>query len=138
MDPIFKEDSRDRLPAVSNNLSGVRSELKPLMPGHGQGQGQGQAASIHSLPIVTTSLSPFPPLPTSSVQIKFLPSLPTPEQRKILLLRNIRAIRPQPQNDLRTRFIKKDIRPEKGSRDQPHTPPSPWGKPSPLIVRSLM
>ena len=32
MDPIFKEDIRVRLPAVSNKLSGVKSDVKALRP----------------------------------------------------------------------------------------------------------
>lgn len=135
MDPIFKEDIRVRLPAVSNNKLSVKSDLNPLRPEHGQGQ----SSAIHSLSVATTSLSPFPPLPSaSSAPIKFLPSLPTPEQRKRLLTRNIRAIPPQLQNHHKTGFIRKDFRPEKGNKVQLHTPPPPLSKPSPLIVRGLM
>lgn len=133
MDPILKEDIRVRLPAVSND-SGVKSDLKPLRPEHGPGQ----ASAVHSLSVVTTSLSPFPPLPAApSAPTKFLPSLPTPEQRKRLLTRNIRAIPPQLQNHHKTGCIK-DFRPEKGSKGQLHTPPPHLSKPSPLIARSLM
>lgn len=131
MDPIFKEEIRVRLPAVSNKLSGVKSEVKPLRPEHGQGQ----ASSIHSLPVITTSLSTFPPLPSASpAPVKFLPSLPTPEQRKRLLNRNFKAFTPQPQTHPKTGVIKKDIRPEKGTKAQPLTPPPPLSKPSPLFV----
>ena len=69
---------------------------------------------------------------------KSLPSLPTPEQRKRLLYRNIRAIPPQFQHHHKIGFIKKDVRPEKGSKVQPHTPPPPLSKSSPLVVRSLV
>lgn len=136
MDPIFKEDIRVRLPAVSNNLSGVKSDVKALRPDHGQSQ----ASSIHhSLPIDATSLAPLSPLPSApSAPTKSLPSLPTPEQRKRLLYRNIRAIPPQFQHHHKIGFIKKDVRPEKGIKVQPHTPPPPLSKSSPLIVRSLV
>lgn len=128
MDPIFKEEIRVRLPAVSNKLSGVKSDVKPLIPEHGQGQ----ASSINSLSVITTSLSPFPPLPSAlPVPVKFLPSLPTPEQRQRLLNRNFKAFAPQPQNHHKIGVIKKEIRPEKGTKAQPLTPP-PLSKLSPV------
>lgn len=129
MDPKLKEEIRVRLPAVSNKLSGVKSEVKPLRPEHGQGQ----ASSIHSLPVFTTSLSPFPPLPSASpATVKFLPSLPTQEQRKRLLHRNFKAFTPQPQTYHKSGFIKKEIRPEKAVKAQPLKPPPPLSKLSPI------
>lgn len=124
---IFKEDIRVRLPAVSNKLSGVKSDMEPLGPEYEQGQ----ASSVHSLPVDTTSFSPYPP-PLPSAPPRLLPSLPTPEQRKILLSRHLRAFNPQPQYHHKTGSIKKDNRPEKDNKAQPLTPPPPLSKPSPV------
>lgn len=72
-----KDNIKVRLPPVSN---GVEFDLKPPtnIPEHGQGK------ASDPLPPIIYSIKPPP--------VKPLPALPTPEQRKILLERNLKAM----------------------------------------------
>ncbi len=94
---------------VPKNSSRAKSDIHMALGaehGHHNRSGRSSTPSLHSLPAPT-----------------ILPSLPTPEQRKKLLYRNVKGLqRPQGQQNNRNGFTGRESKAEKWNKGQLHPP----------------